>query len=147
MHKPQKCTLELKLPMERRMGAVHSADAVVVAGCGDQPRTEPGPLGSTLGQFCTQRRGEAPAPAVIHSGSLSTAGMPKGMLPAPALFPQPPFGGDLIPRAESDVKIARLFSDLVDRNLCPHGMPNAFIPESGKPSPVPGPPSSTPEST
>lgn len=146
MHKPQKCTLELKLPMERRTGAVHSTDAMLVAGCRDQPRTEPGPLGSTLGQFCIQLGGEAPAPTAVHSGSLRTAGMPEGVLPAPAFSPEPPFGGDLIPRAESDVKIARLFSDLVDRNLCPHGMPNAFIPESDKPSQVPGPPSSTPKS-
>lgn len=77
MHKSQKCTLELKLPMERRTGAVHSINTVLLAGCRDQLTTEPGPLGSTLGQFCIQLRGRRPPPLRFTQAASAQQGCPR----------------------------------------------------------------------
>lgn len=121
MHKPQECTLEVGLPVERT-----GADAVLVAIGRGQRRTQPALWACTIGQSCVQLGEEAPAPTAVPSGSLSPAGTSEGVRPAQAIF-----SGYLVPRTEGSVEITGRFSDLVDRilcRICAHSMPSAFTP-------------------
>lgn len=78
MHKPQKHTLELELPVEGRLGAARG-----------QLGTQPALWADTIGQSCLQLGGKAPVPTVVHLGSLSPAGVPEGVLPAHAVYQAP----------------------------------------------------------
>lgn len=125
MHKPQKCTLELELPVERT-GAVHGVGAVLlVAGGSGQQRTQPALWVCTLGSAAFNCMGRRPPP--LQSPQAASA--QQGHL---RVCVQPLSDGGFIPGTEGGgVEITGRFSDLMDGTLCrlcAHSMPRAFIP-------------------
>lgn len=128
MHKPQKCTLELELPVERRPGAAHGTDAALAAGA-EAGRGHSQPFGSTLlGSPAFSWVGRRLPPLWFTWAASAQQGCLRVCFQH-MLFIEPPLGGDLTPGTEGRVELPWCFSDLVDRTLCQvcaHGVPSAF---------------------